>query len=166
MPRSVVLGALALVVVAMAGSAAPLFARTSNVMPYPMVDVWPAAVRYLRVDRGATIREKDAEAGYVLFDLTDANKQWKGALELVRAVDGEGREATRVVVTLPDLPRHYEITLLDKLGYKLREELGSPAPPPPRRPDNADRPARPTPDAGTLPRPPTREQLPRAGGGP
>ena len=58
----------------------------------------------------------------------------KGSLELVRTTDSEGRDRTRVVVTLPDLPRHYEGVLLDKLAVKVREEYGSPAPAPPTRP--------------------------------
>jgi hypothetical protein len=149
------LGGAAVLALAAAG---PALGRTSEVLPYPSADVWPTAVRFLRIDRGATIREKDPESGYVLFEIAEANKIWKGSLELARAVDGEGREATRVVITLVDLPRHYEITLLDKLGLKVREEYGSPAPPPPRR-DPADRPARP--DAGAPPRAPTRDRLPR-----
>jgi hypothetical protein len=129
-------------------------ARSSSVLPYPMVDVWPTAVRYLRVDRGATLREKDAESGYVLFDLHEGGKVHKGSLELVRTADSEGRDATRVLATLPDLPRHYESTLLDKLALKVRDEYGSPAPPPARPPTGVE-PTRkkPTPDAGALPRP-------------
>ena len=107
-------------------------ARSSSLLPYPIAEVWPTAIRFLRVDRGATLREKDAESGYVLFDLTEGGKTYKGSFELVRTADSEGREATRVVANLPDLPRHFESTLLDKLALKVREEYGSPAPAPPR----------------------------------
>lgn len=118
----------------------PAAARTSAMLSYPIADVWPTAVRFLRVDRNAVLREKDAETGYVLFDLPEANRMWKGALELVRTVDAEGRQATRAVVTLPDLPRHHEATLLEKLAVKVREEHGSPAPPPPKRAPDARKP--------------------------
>jgi hypothetical protein len=109
-------------------------ARSSSLLPYPAADVWPTAVRFLRIDRGATVREKDADSGYVLFDLPEGGKTWKGSLELVRTSDGDGREATRVMVSLPDLPRLYEGVLLDKRAAKVREEHGSPAPPPPKKP--------------------------------
>ncbi|HEY0705195.1 MAG TPA: hypothetical protein VGG33_00255, partial [Polyangia bacterium] len=36
-------------------------ARSSQLFSYAPADVWPTAVRYLRIDRGATLREKDAE---------------------------------------------------------------------------------------------------------
>jgi len=82
----------------------------------------------------------------------------------VRSTDSEGRESTRIVATLPDLPRHYETTLLDKLAVKVREEYGSPAPPPPRpspdsEPGKNDGKRR-RPDGGTPPRAPTGD-LPR-----
>jgi hypothetical protein len=141
------------------GSAA---ARSSSVLPYPFEEVWPTTIRYLRIDRGATPREKDPESGYVLFDLPEGGKVYKGSFELVRNTDPEGRDATRVVVTLPDLPRHFESTLLDKLALKVREDYGSPAPPPPRTPGGQDdaRRRRPQPDAGAPPRAP-RGELPR-----
>jgi hypothetical protein len=119
-------------------------ARTSVVFGYPYADVWPTVVRFLRVDRSAALREKDAESGYVLFDLPEGNRSWRGAIELVRAADGEGRESTRVILTLPDLPKHHEGALLDKLAAKLREEYGTPAQAPPRRPAEPRR----SPDAG------------------
>ena len=155
---------LALVTVAIAAGAPMVLARSSSLLSYPAQDLWPTTVRFLRIDRGAAIREKDAEAGYVLFDLPEGGKTFKGALELVRTTDGEGREATKVVVTVPDLPRHYEGVLLDKLASKARDEYGSPAPPPPRRPAGAEGGRRQQPDAGRslqdLPRLPSGE-LPR-----
>jgi hypothetical protein len=143
--------------VLVAGSA---LARTSSVLPYPPADVWPTAIRYLRIDRGAVLREKDVESGYVLFELAEGTKTYKGSLELVRSTDSEGRESTRVVATLSDLPRHYETTLLDKLALKVREEYGSPAPPPPRPAPDSDQGKRRRPDGGSPPRAPTGD-LPR-----
>jgi hypothetical protein len=105
-------------------------ARTMEIVPYPIVDVWPASVRFLRVDRGFPIREKDESAGYVLFDFTDGPKACKASLELIRATDPEGRDATRLAVSIPDLPKRYEQMLIDKLTGKLREDYGPPAPPP------------------------------------
>jgi hypothetical protein len=111
----------------------PGWARTLDLAPYPITSVWPAAVRFLRVDREFPVREKDEAAGYVLFDYTDGPKPCKGSLELIRANDREGREATRIAISIPDLPRRYEQMLLDKLVVKLRDDQGPPAPPPPRK---------------------------------
>jgi hypothetical protein len=119
-------------------------ARSVGTVPYPIADVWPSAVRFLRIDRNCVIREKDEAAGYVLFDYPDGQKLHKGSIEVIRASETDGREITRVVATLPDLPRHYEQLLIDKLAAKLREDYGSPAPPPPRKPARA-------PDGGALP---------------
>jgi hypothetical protein len=151
-PILVALGGLLLAI----GSAR---ARSTSALPYPFEEVWPTAIRYLRVDRAATLREKDPESGYVLFDLSEGGKSYKGSLELIRVADPEGRQATRVVANLPDLPRHFESTLLDKLTYKVRDEYGSPAPPPPRGQDEG-RKRRPSPDGGSPPRIPQGE-LPR-----
>ena len=115
----------------------PAEARSTSVVPYSQGEVWPTAIRFLRIDRGASIREKDVDSGYVLFDLPEGGKAWKGSLELVRTTDPEGRDATRVVVTLSDLPRHFEGVLLDKLAIKLKDEYGAPAAPPPRKPPAA-----------------------------
>jgi hypothetical protein len=157
-------GALAALIGASLWMSAAL-ARSSSLLPYSTADMWPTAVRFLRIDRGAAIREKDPDSGYVLFDLPEGGKSFKGSLELVRATDGEGRESTRVVITLPDLPRHFEGVLLDKLASKAREEYGSPAPGPPRRPPADSGKRGQQPDAGRptvdLPRAPSGE-LPRA----
>jgi len=137
---------LGLLVVALASLAAPqsALARSTAVLSYPLAEVWPTAVRFVRVDRGYNVREKDEESGYILFDLVEGGKTYKASLELFRASDDQGREATRAVFSIPDLPRHYEAVLLDKLSAKVRDERGSPAPPPPRRP-----PGERAPDAGT-----------------
>jgi len=112
-----------------------------EVVPYPILDVWPTSVRFLRVDRGFPIREKDDSAGYVLFDFTDGPKPSKASIELIHAVDPEGREATRLAVSIPDLPKRYEQMLIDKLVAKLRDDHGPPAPPPKRNmPAAAQRP--------------------------
>jgi len=150
------LGALSL------AGARPAHARSQSLLPYPPSEVWPTAVRYLRIDRGATLREKDGDSGYILFDLPEGQKIFKGSLELVRTSDAEDREATKIVINLPDLPRHFEVTLLDKLAAKVKDEYGSPAAGPPRRPasETGKRPSSNAPDAGVLPRP-IQGDLPR-----
>lgn len=132
---------------------APGWARSHQTAPYPITSVWPTAVRFLRVDRDFPIREKDESAGYALFDFTDGPKPCKASLELIRVTDPEGRDATRLAVSIPDLPKRYEQMLLDKLAAKLRDEQGPPAPPP-RKPEP------PRPDAAPPPEPPQIPPLP------
>ena len=138
---------LAALAAALWGVPAVGWARAMDIASYPISSVWPAAVRFLRVDRAFPVREKDEDAGYVLFDYTDGPKPCKGSLELIRATDREGRDATRIAISIPDLPRRYEQMLLDKFLAKLRDDHGPPAPPPhksePARPDAAQ--AGPTP---------------------
>ena len=119
-----------------------VWARTLEVVPYPVADVWPSTVRFLRVDRNFPIREKDDDAGYILFDYLDGPKTCKGSLELIRITDRDGRDATRLAVSIPELPHRYEQMLLDRLVAKLRDDRGPPAPPP-RKPE----PTPPNPDA-------------------
>lgn len=140
--RRLVMAVTALSVLA-AGSTA--WARTLAIAPYPIADVWPSAVRFLRVDRGFPVREKDDEAGYILFDYADGPKPCKASIEFIRAVDPEGRDATRVAISIPDLPRRYEQMLMDRLIAKVRDDRGPPAPPPRK----AEPPVAPSkPDAG------------------
>jgi hypothetical protein len=151
--------AAALLLLAVTLPQAPAEARSQAVLSYPPSEIWPTAIRFLRIDRGATLKEKDADSGYILFELTEGPKSYKGSLELVRTTDGEERESTRVVVNLPDLPHHHEVTLLEKLTAKVKDEYGAPAPPVPRKPaEPAKKPA--APDAGVLPRP-SQGELPR-----
>lgn len=131
------------------GGPAPAHARSTAVLSYPVADIWPTAVRFVRVDRGYTLKEKDEETGYILFEMVEGQRKYKASLELIRVSDEMGRDATRAAFSIPDLPRHFEVMLLDKLSAKVREERGSPAPPPPRKPPGEAAP--PAPDAGARP---------------
>jgi len=111
-------------------------ARSTSTLPYPSSEVWAAAVRFLRVDRGLPIREKDEAAGYVLFDYSDGGKSYKAALELVPFTDDDGRMTTQASLTIGGLPKRYEGALLDGLGAKIRDERGPPAAP--KRPARGD----------------------------
>jgi len=160
-PSSRANGAVALAIfVAVAVPLPPraALAKSASTLPYPTADVWAAAVRFLRVDRSFPIREKDEKAGYVLFDYFEGNKTFHASLELVAVTDEDGRATTEVVLTVPDLPRRYELLLLSELGSKVRQERG---PPPPPRPKPA--PAEPAKDKD-VPRPHAEPDggLPRA----
>ncbi|HET6150460.1 MAG TPA: hypothetical protein VFH68_23175 [Polyangia bacterium] len=161
-------GATLALVIAIGVLPAAAFARSALVVPYPIGDVWPATVRFLRVDHDYPIKEKDEPAGYLLFELAENRRAYRAAFELVKTTDGDGRAATQIVCTIADLPRRYEASLLDKLSAKVRDERGPPATPPPRKaPAGQDKKPEGKPDSkpppgdiSELPRPPTLE-LPR-----
>ncbi|HEY1546255.1 MAG TPA: hypothetical protein VGG28_00475 [Kofleriaceae bacterium] len=135
------------------GLAAPAFARTEKILAYPRAEAWATSVRFIRVDAHLKVTEKDAEAGYVLFELHEDGKTFRGALELADVSD-EGRHAVRFVITLEDRPSWQEIALMGKLVGKLRDELGDPAPPAPRDDDaKGDDKDKPKPDDKAKPKP-------------
>jgi hypothetical protein len=112
-----------------AGLTTPAWARSEKTLAYQRAEVWPAAVRFLVVDEHLKVTEKDAEAGYVLFELRDDGKLFRGSLEVMTVVR-DGRSLVRFVVQIADRPSWLEIAMLTRLETKLRAELGSPAPPP------------------------------------
>lgn len=119
-----------MVLCAVAGAAS---ARTERGTAYTFEQVWPTAVRHLRVDEGFKIVDKDAETGYVVFELTDDGKVFAGALEVVQHVDG-GRKVVKLVLTITDRPDYMEAQVLDRMLGKLRQEHGDPPRPSPQPP--------------------------------
>ena len=127
MKRALVLAAFVLAVLA-PGAA---LARSTKTVIYSYDSVWPAAVRFLRVDENVKILEKDAEAGFLKFELIDDKKKFKAALELVR-VDERGLPATRLVLRIEARPEYMEDAMLERFAQKLKVDLGEqPTPPEP-----------------------------------
>ena len=104
-------------------------ARSEKTLAYPREQAWPAAVRFIRVDEHLKVVEKDADAGYVLFELQEEKKTFRGSLELIDTVK-DGRHVVRFVIAIEDRPSWLEIEMLDRLERKLRTEIGSPSPAP------------------------------------
>lgn len=102
---------------------APVSAKTEKTVAHPAARVFPAAVRFLRIDERLAVVEKDPEAGYVLFELRQDGKTFPGALELV-AVESNGRSAVRLVLRIEDRPSYVEAAMIERLERKLRAELG------------------------------------------
>ncbi len=95
---------------AVSRSVAPLEAALSGrlsqarVLPYPLEHVWPTAIRYLRVDRGFVLVDRDEEAGFILFDFPlgapgEGQKLGRGSLEAFATKDAAGRASVRVQVS-------------------------------------------------------------------
>lgn len=136
------------------------WARTEKTLGYSREAAWPAAVRFIRVDERLKILEKDADAGYVLFELKEEGKTFRGSLEVMTVVV-DNRSVVRFVMQIEDRPSWIEVAMLQRLERKLRAELGSPAPPPTKQPPKAETkpkdeaPPRPPADDGAPPISPT-----------
>lgn len=114
-------------------AAASASARSEKTLAYARDQVWPTAVRFLVVDEHVKIIEKDADSGYVLFELKDDGKIYRGSLEVLTVVR-DRRTSVRFVLQIEDRPDWLEVAMLTRLERKLRSELGSPAPPPAKDP--------------------------------
>lgn len=145
--------AASLIAILLATSAAD--ARSEKTLSYEREQVWPTAVRFLVVDERVRVIEKDADAGYVTFELKDDGKVFRGSLE-VMTVERDRRKSVRFVLQIEDRPDWLEIAMLTRLERKLRSELGSPAPPPAKDPPKAPPPKDPAkPEDGGPPISPT-----------
>lgn len=106
--------------------------QQKRLLSYPLEQVWPACVRYLRVDRRYPITDLNPEIGYVLFEIPlGPERSTQGSVEFIRTTDPSGRPAVDVLVSTDGGPTHLPFTLLDGIAGKVRQERGSPAPPPP-----------------------------------
>ena len=105
-------------------------AKVHLIVSYPFDAVWPGVLRFVEVDRGWKVSERDKDAGFVRFALIDDKKAHLATLELIRVTDGDGRAAVRLQLSSSDLARFQEAPVLDALARKLRDELGPPTPPP------------------------------------
>ena len=125
-------------------------ARSEKTLAYPRDQAWPAAVRFIRVDAHLKVIEKDADAGYLLFELHEDKKIFRGSLEVIDVVK-DNQHQVRFVLQIEDRPEWLEIEYLTQLERKLRAELGAPAPAPtpkkpPDPPKTEDKPKPPTDD--------------------
>ncbi|MCS6913981.1 MAG: hypothetical protein RMK29_14580 [Myxococcales bacterium] len=114
---------LALALLALLPETAP--ARSKYSFPYPLEEVYSAAVRLVRIDRGCTITDRDPQAAYILFECREDKKLHRGALELFSSDTG-----VRAQLSLLDEPSYMEVRWLEQLARKLREERGPPKPAP------------------------------------
>lgn len=120
-------------VLALLVSASAAWGRAEKTLAYQRDAAWPAAVRFIRVDEGLKIVEKDGDAGYVIFEIKEEGKTFRGSLEVMTVVV-DGRTLVRFVMQIDDRPSWVEIAMLTRLERKLRSELGTPAPPPAKKP--------------------------------
>ena len=112
--------------------APPVGARAETESPYTRRQTFNGALRYLRVDLGFEVVERDFDAGYLLFKYVPLHSDTptRGSIEVIE-VQGN----VKVVVALPEQPNHHETMLSDGLMKKLEIEYGEP---PPRKDSDAD----------------------------
>jgi hypothetical protein len=124
----------------------------SRVLPYPADQVWPTAIRYLRVDRGFAVVDRDRDAGFILFEFALGREadgpKGRGSLEFVATADPSGRPAVKLQIATDAGPAHLPHAIADGLAAKLKAERGQPAPPP-----SAPTPPAPPPEAPEDPGP-------------
>jgi hypothetical protein len=120
-------------------------AKAQSELPgYRLEEVFSTALRFVRVDRGCKITDKDADAAFVMFECPNDGRPSRGAVEVFRA-NRNGKEGVRLTASLPDEGHGPELRLVELIERKLREERGTPtAPKPPTPPPSP-------PDAGVKP---------------
>jgi hypothetical protein len=128
----------------LAGLSPRAHAKKIETLPYPFADVWPAALRFLRIDEGYTIAERDDQAGYIVFKFVPAGtkREAEGSFEIVRH-----GAATELIAALPSMPAHHERALVERFVAKLTREFGKPKEP--AHDPAAKRKTAPNADAGT-----------------
>ena len=110
-------------------------ARVDGNSAYTKVQTYSGALRYVRVDLGYEVLEKDPEAAYLIFKYLppggSKTSAVTGTLEVIEAGGG-----VRVFVNLPRMPEYHERIFRDGLLKKLKEEYGAP-PPSAKKPEKA-----------------------------
>jgi hypothetical protein len=117
-------------------------ARVGADSAYTKVQTYSGALRYLRVDLGYEVLEKDPEAAYLIFRYAPNGQAKDAPTGTVEIVDTDSR--VKVFVQIPRMPEYHERVLRDGLLRKLREEYGVPPPRVEKKPE-------PPPDAGPKP---------------
>jgi hypothetical protein len=117
-------------------------ARSEMQYSYAYEQVFPASLRFFRIDEKLKIVEKDPDAGYVVFELTQDKKTFTGTAEYVKEKDRRGRPAVKLIVKIGDRPDYVEQGMLDRLERKLLEDLGPPPDPPPDKVEKKQKPTK------------------------
>jgi len=115
-------GAFAVACLVRAGDAQ---AKSSFESLYGVERTWNAGLRYVRVDLGLKVTEKDEANGFLLFEYASPESGRAvvpGSLEFIKLSDGR----VRVLVQIARMPGYHEQVLADGLARKLRADYGEP----------------------------------------
>lgn len=102
-------------------STRPAEARAEEALTYTKLQSFQAALRFLRVDNGYNVLEKDQDSGYLLFEYPSRDRSTPGSIEII-----EREDTIAVVVQLPQMPSYHERHLIEGLLNKLRSDYGAP----------------------------------------
>ena len=111
--------------------------QSRRVLSYPIEQVWPTSVRYLRVDRGFSLHDQDQQNGFIIFEYRlDDGRTGRGSLELIRTEDASHRPSVSLVVATDVGPTYLAHSIGEGIASKLQRERGAPPPPaqPPAKP--------------------------------
>ena len=115
-------------------------ARVGGESEYSKQQTYSGALRYLRVDLGYEVTERDPDAAYLIFRYQLPGQTKGSATGTVEIVDADGH--VKLFVQIPTMPEYHERVLRDGLVRKLHDEYGEPphkAPPaPPEKKPEAD----------------------------
>jgi hypothetical protein len=109
-------------------------AKAHSELAYRVEEVFSTALRFVRIDRGCKITDKDPDAAFVMFEchVDDAHVS-RGAIEIFRSL-AHGKDGVRLSVSLPDEGHGPELRMVELIERKLRDERGTPTPPRPTPP--------------------------------
>jgi hypothetical protein len=113
-------------------------ARVGGESEYSKAQTYSGALRYLRLDMGYEVVEKDPEAAYLIFRYELPGQKKATATGTVEVVEADGH--VKLFVQIPTMPEYHERVLRDGLVRKLHDEYGTPPhkPPPPEKKPEAD----------------------------
>lgn len=143
-PTRVSLGIAGILVAAGLLTAQRAGARVGGDSEYSKAQTYSGALRYLRVDLGFEVVERDPDAAYLIFRYQPPGQNKGNATGTVEIVDTDGH--VKLFVQIPSMPEYHERVLRDGLVRKLHDEYGEPPrkPAPPAPPQK-----KPEVDAGT-----------------
>jgi hypothetical protein len=118
-------------------------ARVGGECGYSKAQTYSGALRYLRVDLGYEVTERDPDAAYLIFRYQLPGQNKGTAVGTVEIVDADGH--VKLFVQIPTMPEYHERVLRDGLVRKLRDEYGTP----PQKPSPAPPQKKPEVDAGS-----------------
>ncbi len=137
-------GALALILALVLCVASSAGARVGGDSEYSKQQTYSGALRYLRVDLGYEVTERDPDAAYLIFRYQLPGQNKATATGTVEIVDADGH--VKLFVQIPTMPEYHERVLRDGLVRKLHDEYGTPVRKPAPPPENNKKPEA---DAGT-----------------
>lgn len=99
-------------------------ARIATDSGYSKEQTYSGALRYLRVDLGYDVTERDPESAYLMFQYVPHGRKesTRGTIEIV-----ETKAGTKLYVQLSEMPEYHEQVLANGLIRKLETDYGHPS---------------------------------------